>query len=169
MREYETIQEAFGRRQFLRTRVRAGNHPPKPAGSAQPIPATQQIEDRMRRWQGQPLDPARCPVRSILSQLGDKWTTLVVLTLTQRPHRFSELQRAVPDVSKRMLTQSLRDLERDGLVGRQVFPTKPPSVEYRLTELGESLLDPLAGLLAWAESSLPKIAKARVTFDSQAV
>jgi len=97
--------------------------------------------------------------------MGDKWTMLVVLVLTERPHRFSEIRRAIPDVSKRMLTQSLRDLERDGLVARTVFPTNPPSVEYELTGLGESLLEPLGVLVAWADVSMPAIAKARAGFD----
>lgn len=141
----------------MATRLRAGNRPSAREGLA----------ERMRSWQAAPFKPARCPVRMVLSQLGDKWTTLVVLVLTQRPHRFSELQRAIPDVSKRMLTQSLRDLERDGLVAREVFPTKPPSVEYRLTELGESLLEPLSALVTWAETSLPRIAKSRAGFDVQ--
>jgi DNA-binding HxlR family transcriptional regulator len=76
----------------------------------------------------------------------------------------SEIRRAIPDISKRMLTQTLRDLERDGLIARRVFPTKPPSVEYRLTELGESLLAPLVGLIAWAETSQSRIAVARAAF-----
>lgn len=130
-------------------------------------PARERLTARVKAWQGLALDPARCPVRGVLSQLGDKWTTLVVLVLAERPHRFSELLRAIPDVSKRMLTQSLRDLERDGLVAREVFPTTPPSVEYRLTELGASLLDPLDALVTWAETHLPRIAAARASVSSR--
>jgi DNA-binding HxlR family transcriptional regulator len=107
-----------------------------------------------------------CPVRGILDRLGDKWTTLIVVVLSQRPHRFSEIRRAIPDISKRMLTQTLRDLERDGMIARRVFPTSPPSVEYRMTKLGESLLVPLVGLIAWAESSQNRIAIARTAFDA---
>lgn len=139
------------------TRVRGGNR----------HPARERLTARLKAWQGLRLDPARCPVRGVLSQLGDKWTTLVVLVLAERPRRFSELLRAIPDVSKRMLTQSLRDLERDGLVSREVFPTTPPSVEYRLTELGASLLDPLDALVTWAEKHLPRIATARASFASR--
>jgi DNA-binding HxlR family transcriptional regulator len=117
-------------------------------------------------WTGADFDLAQCPVRGILDRLGDKWTTLIVIVLSQRPHRFSELHRSIPDISKRMLTQTLRDLERDGLIARRVFPTKPPSVDYRLTELGESLLEPLTVLIVWAEKSQPGIARARMAFDA---
>ncbi len=107
----------------------------------------------------------QCPVRNVLDRIGDKWTTLIVLALAQRPHRFSEVRRSVPDISKRMLTQTLRNLERDGLLSRHVFPTKPPSVEYRLTELGRSLLRPLSVLIAWAEETKDQIRQARAAFD----
>lgn len=126
----------------------------------------QRLGERLEAWSGAAFDAARCPVRGVLDHLGDKWTTLIVIVLSQRPHRFSEVRRAVPDISKRMLTQTLRDLERDGLIARRVFPTKPPSVEYRLTPLGESLLDPLVALVAWAEASQPTIATARTRFDA---
>lgn len=81
------------------------------------------------------------------------------------PQRFSELERAIPDISKRMLTQSLRDLERNGLLRRTAFPTKPISVQYQLTTLGESLLDPLAHLLEWAENTHAAIKSARSVYD----
>ena len=123
------------------------------------------LAERLRVWSGADFDLAHCPVRGVLDRLGDKWTTLIVVVLSQRPHRFSEIRRAVPDISKRMLTQTLRDLERDGMILRRVFPTKPPSVEYRLTELGESLLDPLTTLIAWAETSQSSISRARREFD----
>ncbi len=112
------------------------------------------------------LHPERCPVRNVLSHLGDKWTTLILIALAAEPRRFSALQRAVPDISKRMLTQTLRDLERDGLLSRHVFPTKPPSVEYRLTTLGQTLLDPIASLVAWAERTHNEITEARARFDA---
>ena len=107
-----------------------------------------------------------CPVREILGQLGDKWTTLIVIALADRPRRFSDIRRAVPDISKRMLTQTLRNLERDGLLTRHVFPTKPPSVEYRLSPLGHSLLEPLAALVAWSEQTRDDIREARARFDA---
>ncbi len=101
------------------------------------------------------------PRAGVLDRIGDKWSTLIVIALAQRAHRFSEIRRAIPDISKRMLTQTLRDLERDGLVSRKVFPTKPPSVEYKLTELGESLLEPLTVLVTWAEKSFSRRSSAR--------
>ena len=79
----------------------------------------------------------------------------MIMTLATRPQRFSELHRAIRDISKRMLTQTLRDLERDGLITRHVFPTKPPSVEYCLSPLGQSLLDPMASLIDWADRRYP--------------
>jgi DNA-binding HxlR family transcriptional regulator len=117
-------------------------------------------------WRGQGLDPARCPVRDVLDHVGDKWTTLVMIMLARGHRRFSQLSRDIPDISKRMLTQSLRGLERDGLVARQVYPTKPPSVEYSLTPLGQSLLEPLEALIGWAESRHPEIHAARSRFDA---
>ncbi len=107
-----------------------------------------------------------CPVRDVLDRVGDKWTMLMVVALAARPRRFAQLQRAVPDISKRMLTQTLRDLEtRDGLITRHVFPTKPPGVEYRLAPLGQSLLDPLAGLMDWADRRHAEIGAARARYD----
>ena len=118
-------------------------------------------------WQAADLDPVRCPVRDVLDRLGDKWSTLLLIVLAAGPQRFNALHRAVPDISKRMLTQTLRDLERDGLITRHVFPTKPPSVEYRLAPLGRSLLDPLADLVTWAERSHAEIRRARARFDAE--
>jgi DNA-binding HxlR family transcriptional regulator len=105
-------------------------------------------------------------VRDVLNHIGDKWTLLILVALAATPRRFSELRRAVPDISKRMLTQTLRELERDGMITRHVFPTKPPSVEYRLSQLGKSALDPLAALVKWAESSHAGIRSARARFDA---
>ena len=93
----------------------------------------------------------------------------MVLTLALRPHRFGELKRAIPDISQRMLTQTLRDLQRDGYVARQVFPTTPPAVEYRLTDLGRSLMVPLAGLVDWAVRTRGEIEAARAAFDGENV
>lgn len=110
-----------------------------------------------------------CPVRGVLDRIGDKWSTLILGTLANGPHRFSALLRVIPDISKRMLTQTLRDLERDGLIARAVFPTKPPSVEYRLTPLGETILEPLACLVQWADRSHAAIRNAREIFDNLTV
>ncbi len=106
-----------------------------------------------------------CPTRDVLDQISDKWSTLIIVTLAERPRRFGELRREIDDISQRMLTQTLRDLQRDGLVARQVFATTPPSVEYSLTPLGRSLLVPLAGLMHWAESRHGEIRAARDAFD----
>lgn len=129
-----------------------------------PLPsASAVLSARLAQWQSHDLDPARCPVRDVLDRIGDKWTTLILIVLAGGPRRFSEIHRAVPDISKRMLTQSLRDLERDGLATRHVFPTKPPSVEYRLSPLGVSVLSPLAALIDWAESNHAAIREAEAS------
>ncbi len=108
-----------------------------------------------------------CPVRGVLDRIGDKWSTLMVLTLASRPHRFGELKRAIPDISQRMLTQTLRDLQRDGYVARKVFPTTPPAVEYSLTELGQSLMMPLSALVDWAVRTRGAVDAARAAFDRE--
>jgi DNA-binding HxlR family transcriptional regulator len=109
-----------------------------------------------------------CPVRDVLDRIGGKWTTLIVMILATRPHRFGELRRAVPDISQRMLTQTLRELQQDGLVSRHVFPTLPPSVEYRMTALGQSLIRPLLGLVRWSVHNHQKIRLARQTAGPKA-
>ncbi|NGP17728.1 winged helix-turn-helix transcriptional regulator [Devosia aurantiaca] len=119
------------------------------------------------RWNEAVLAPAAgpCPVRDVLDKIGDKWSMLLVMTLAAGPKRFNQLHREVPDISQKMLTQTLRDLQRDGLVARQVFDTKPPSVEYRLTDLGQSLIVPFGTLIEWANKSIPKIEASRSNFD----
>ena len=108
----------------------------------------------------------QCAVRDVLDRIGDKWSMLVLGILATGPHRFSKVGRAIPDISKRMLAQTLRDLERDGLIARTVFPTKPPSVEYRLTPLGGTILEPVTVLVRWADQSHAAIKEARSAFDS---
>jgi len=125
----------------------------------------QTLFSRFEAWRAQALDTDLCPVRDVLHDIGDKWTTLIVMALAVEPRRFGEIQRAIPDISKRMLTQTLRDLERNGMLIRTVFPTKPPSVQYRLTALGESLLDPLSQLVLWAENTHAQIRSARSSYD----
>jgi DNA-binding HxlR family transcriptional regulator len=110
---------------------------------------------------GERGDLGRCPIRAVLDRISGKWTTLLVMVLAVRPHRFGELRRAVPDISQRMLTQTLRDLQHDGLISRHVFPTLPPSVEYRLTPLGRSFLKPLIGLVRWSAENHDAIRAAR--------
>ncbi|MEQ1817532.1 MAG: helix-turn-helix domain-containing protein [Terricaulis sp.] len=111
-------------------------------------------------------NPGACPVRQVLDQVGDKWTTLIIMLLDESPARFNALRRAIPDISQRMLTQTLRNLQRDGLVSRQVFPTVPPAVEYSLTPLGRSLLGPINVLAQWAEQNMAEVMKAREAFSA---
>jgi DNA-binding HxlR family transcriptional regulator len=120
---------------------------------------------RFSEWQQQGFNAERCPVRNVLNVIGDKWSTLTLLSLSGKAHRFNELHRQIPDISKRMLTQTLRTLERDGVITRHVFPTKPPSVEYRLSALGHSAMVPLENLIDWAELSFDRIVDARKRFD----
>lgn len=108
-----------------------------------------------------------CPVRELLDRLGDTWTLLTVLNLGAEKQRFSRLRRNVTGISQRMLTQTLRKLERDGLVMRTVFPTNPPAVEYELTALGFSLLNSIRGLIEWAVSNQNEIGTARQIFDER--
>lgn len=110
--------------------------------------------------------PANChTVTEILSRVGDKWSVQVVVQLGEGPKRFNELRRIVGGISQRMLTLTLRGLERDGLVTRTVYPTIPPRVEYRLTELGCSLLKTVRALGAWAIENRDQILEARRRFD----
>jgi DNA-binding HxlR family transcriptional regulator len=120
------------------------------------------------RWNAAVGLPGPCPVRDVLDKIGDKWSMLLVMTLAAGPRRFNQLHREVPDISQKMLTQTLRDLQRDGLVLRQVFDTKPPSVEYRLSELGHSLIVPFGTLIEWANQSISGINEARTAFDRSA-
>jgi len=105
-------------------------------------------------------------VSEVLARVGDKWTVLVVSALGDGPKRFNELRRALGSISQRMLTLTLRGLERDGLVTRTVFPTIPPRVDYELTKLGRSLLDPVSQLGLWARRNRAAIAEARQRFDA---
>lgn len=131
-----------------------------------PMTDTAAIWVRFDRWYSPGPGSLACPVREVLDHIAAKWTTLILICLAVTPRRFSEVRRALPDISKRMLTQTLRDLERDGMITRHVFPTKPPSVEYRLSPLGQSVLGPLAGLVEWAETSHAAIRVARARFDA---
>ena len=107
-------------------------------------------------------------VSQVLSRVGDKWSVLVVSILGRGPMRFNELKRAVDGVSQRMLTLTLRALERDGLVTRTVFPSVPPRVDYELTALGRSLLSPVSALTAWALDHRGDINNAQRKFDAKA-
>ena len=109
-----------------------------------------------------------CPaVREVLHRVGDKWSVLIVDLLGEGPMRFSDLRRSVEGISQRMLTLTLRGLERDGLITRTVFPEIPPRVEYELTRLGKTLLEPIQGLAEWAERNRTSIQEAREKFDKR--
>ncbi|WP_414705091.1 winged helix-turn-helix transcriptional regulator [Pseudolabrys sp.] len=112
-------------------------------------------------------EPGDCrAISAVLSRVGDKWTVLVVSALGGGPKRFNELRKALGSISQRMLTLTLRALERDGLVTRTVFPTVPPRVDYELTRLGRSLLEPVNGLSAWARANRTAMEAARARFDA---
>ncbi|HEX4829220.1 MAG TPA: helix-turn-helix domain-containing protein [Xanthobacteraceae bacterium] len=128
---------------------------------------------KRRRQEGTSLIPSNLhvpedcrAVSEVLARVGDKWTVLVVSTLGEGPKRFNELRRALGSISQRMLTLTLRCLERDGLVTRTVFPTIPPRVDYALTKLGHSLLEPVSSLGLWARQNRSAIHDARRRFDA---
>ena len=126
--------------------------------------AAEKLQQTHRDWEEADY-AGLCPVRDVLDRIGDRWSVLVVLRLSAGPIRFRALLRSVDGISQRMLTTTLRALERDGLVDRKVFDTRPPSVEYSLTPLGESLLNPLSLLAEWAMEHHEQILKARNDFD----
>lgn len=105
--------------------------------------------------------------RQILDRVGDKWSVLIIVNLGAEVLRFKELQRRTSGISQRMLTQTLRHLERDGIVWRKVTPTVPLTVEYGLTSLGESLLEPLRSLVGWVNKYSGAVTKARIDYDRQ--
>ena len=111
---------------------------------------------------------ADCPSRMVLDRISDKWVTLVIASLADGPRRFSEVSRQLAGVSQKMLTQTLRTLERDGLVSRTVTPSVPVRVDYELTALGHSLLDPIKHLKAWAEDHVPEVREAQESYDRRA-
>ena len=116
-------------------------------------------------WAARTKDP--CQAREVLGIVGDKWSLLIVRNLSQGPRRFTELKRSVDGISQRMLTLTLRGLERDGLVSRSVEPTVPPRVTYALTDLGKSLIAPVEALGAWAIQHIGCIRAAQERFDGR--
>lgn len=111
---------------------------------------------------------ALCPSRRLLDTIGDKWASLVIAALgVEGPMRYTELSRRIEGVSQKMLTQTLRSLERDGLVLRTVTPSVPVRTDYELTPLGQSLLEPICHLKAWAEEHLPEVDAAREAYDAR--
>ena len=111
--------------------------------------------------------PDAIDVRQILNRVGDKWSILVIAMLDRGTRRFTELRREVEGISQRMLALTLRQLERDGLVERTVYPVVPPKVEYELTKLGSTLLESVRGLVSWAIEHRGQVAAARVEYDAR--
>ena len=105
-----------------------------------------------------------CPIRSVLDRLGDRWTVLVLVELRKGTQRFSVLRRAIPDISPRMLSQTVRRLEQDGLIFREVFPTIPPRVEYTMTPLGLSFVESLGAVVTWAAENMEAVMAAREAY-----
>jgi len=114
-----------------------------------------------------PMSPVCQTISALLQRIGDKWTVLVVNTLAEGSKRFNELRREIPSVSQRMLTLTLRNLERDGLVSRAVTPSIPPRVDYALTPLGRSLHEPVNALAQWALDNVEAIHEAQTAFDER--
>ena len=108
-----------------------------------------------------------CPSRAAIDIIADKWTVLVICGLIGHVRRYNELQRIVGKISQKVLTETLRKLERDGLVTRKVYPVVPPKVEYQLTELGESLVPLIMNLFGWAEDHMDKVETARELYVAQ--
>jgi DNA-binding HxlR family transcriptional regulator len=111
--------------------------------------------------------PTACRAREVLQRVGDKWSVLAIDLLGQGTLRFSELHRAIDGITARMLTVTLRGLERDGIVTRTIHPVIPPRVEYALTPMGRTLLDTIGQLVTWADSHLPEIEAARAAYDAR--
>lgn len=110
---------------------------------------------------------AQCPTRQALDRIADKWTALIVGLVSQRTHRFGDLCRSIEGISHKVLVQTLRSLERDGLVHRQPIASNPPTVEYSLTELGRTLVRPLAAIRDWAEEHIEELQAARETYSRE--
>jgi DNA-binding HxlR family transcriptional regulator len=115
-------------------------------------------------WQGD-VYARNCPTRLLLDRIADKWTVLLLTTLNTGPMRFNALKRRVEGVSQKMLSQTLRQMERDGLVSRTVEATVPVSVTYAVTPLGSTLVEALQPMIDWAETRMPVVATAQATFD----
>ena len=108
-----------------------------------------------------------CPIRNVVAQIGDKWSVLILFALVDGTDRFNSLKSRVVGISQRMLTQTLRDLEREGYVNRTVYPEVPVRVEYSLTEMGRDLVKPLYQLVSWADEHHDDIKRARIAYDNR--
>ena len=112
-------------------------------------------------------DAANCPFRDVIDRIGDKWSLLILVVLEQGPARFNELKRAIGDISQKVLTKTLRELAADGYVTRTVFDESPPKVVYGLTELGTTVLAPVARLVEWAEENHESIRRNRLVYEKE--
>lgn len=128
---------------------------------------TTAAQRRARAKQQYDVFMAECPARQLLDRIGDKWVSLILGSLAHGPLRYAELSRAIPGVSPKMLTQTLRALERDGLIDRHVTPQVPVRVDYELTDLGRSLHPVLVTMKDWAESRMGEVLAARSRYDAQ--
>ena len=108
-----------------------------------------------------------CPIRNVVAQIGDKWSMLILFALVEGPERFNALKSRIVGISQRMLTQTLRDLERDGYVSRTVYPEVPVKVVYELTEMGQGLVSPLYQLVSWADAHHDDIKRSRFAYDNR--
>jgi DNA-binding HxlR family transcriptional regulator len=108
---------------------------------------------------------ARCPTRLVLDRVGDKWAVLILILLIGEPQRFNQLRRRIEGISQKMLSQTLKSLERDGLISRRAFPTVPVTVEYAITPLGRTLHAAVDSLRLWAEAHIGEVEKAQVRYD----
>ncbi len=138
----------------------------------QPVSATPTAVEPLRFEAGEPRDFEACkqaivPVNEVLAQIGGKWTMYIIMALGHGSLRFSELKRKIDGVSQKMLTSTLRDLEKDGFVSRKVTPSIPPRVDYELTEMGIELREPIFILTRWANANNTRIAKAREAFAAR--
>ena len=108
-----------------------------------------------------------CPTRLILDRIADKWTVLIIGQLSSGTFRFNELKRSIPGITQKMLTQTLKGLERDGIVIREIYATIPPKVEYTLTKMGKSLINVVEAIREWAESHIKNILQSQTKYDSK--
>lgn len=129
----------------------------------------QDAEDALARMRdtAAEVDAPSCPIRNVVANLGSKWVLLVVILLAEKPFRFNQLRRSLPDISQRVLTATLRSLTRDGIVTRTVYPTRPPSVEYALTPAGCAFLEAFAPVVLWAQEHHALIIASRGLYDAE--
>lgn len=120
------------------------------------------LEETTPRWD---VFNSNCPTRQVLDRIADKWSVLIIRQLSNGTMRFAQLRRAIDGISQKVLTNTLRGLERDGIVRRRIYASVPPRVEYSLTDLGGSLCELVAGICTWAETNIEQVQKARSVFD----